>query len=111
MPPAQILIVDDRPDNLVAMEAVLGDSPEYVLVMASSGAEAIQKVEQNDFALILLDIQMPKMDGYQTAQRIKQLERGKDVPIIMVTAIYREDPNITTGPQPRQTEPDDEIPF
>lgn len=94
---AKILIVDDRPDNLLTMEAVLKDSPEYELMTASSGSEAIKLVENNDFALILLDIQMPQMDGYQAAQRMKQMDRGKDVPIIMVTAIYKEDPYILKG--------------
>jgi CheY-like chemotaxis protein len=54
-------------------------------------------VKHMDFALILLDIQMPVMDGYETAVEIKKLERGKNVPIVMVTAIFREDPHILKG--------------
>jgi CheY-like chemotaxis protein len=95
--PANILVVDDHPDNLVAMEAVFKDSPEYHLVTASSGSEAIKRVTETEFALILLDIQMPEMDGYETAKRIKQLEHSKDVPIMLVTAIYKEDPHVLKG--------------
>jgi len=95
--PAKILIVDDRPDNLLVMEAVLKDSPEYQILTASSGLAAIELVRQHPFALILLDIQMPQMDGYETARRIKQMDQGKDVPIIMVTAIYTEDPHVLKG--------------
>ena len=64
-----ILVVDDQPANLLALEAVLG-SPDYNLVYAHSGAEALNHVERIEFALILLDVQMPVMDGYETAQRI-----------------------------------------
>ena len=95
--PANILIVDDRPDNLLVMKAVLEGSPDYVITTASSGAEAIELVKQMDLALILLDIQMPVMDGYETAVEIKKLERGKDIPIVMITAIFREEPHILKG--------------
>ncbi len=63
--PANILIVDDRPDNLLVLSAVLEGSPDYKITTASSGWEAIELVKQIDFALILLDIQMPVMDGYE----------------------------------------------
>src|ERR1700730_160055 len=86
--PANILIVDDRPENLIVMKAVLEGSPDYMITTASSGAEAIELVKMMDFALILLDIQMPVMDGYETAVEMKKLERGKNVPIVMVTAIF-----------------------
>jgi CheY-like chemotaxis protein len=95
--PANILIVDDRPDNLLVLLAVLEGSPDYKITTALCGAEAIDLVKKIDFALILLDIQMPEMDGYEAAVEIKKLERGKNVPIIMVTAIYREDPHILRG--------------
>lgn len=95
--PANILIVDDRSDNLFVMKAVLEGSPDYKIITALSGAEAIELVKQMDFALILLDIQMPVMDGYETAVEIKKLERGKNVPIMMVTAIFREDPHVMKG--------------
>jgi PAS domain S-box-containing protein len=95
--PANVLIVDDRPDNLLVLRAVLEGSPDYRILEASSGREAIELVKQTDFALILLDIQMPIMDGYETAKEIKKLERGKNVPIVMVTAIFREDPHVLKG--------------
>ncbi len=94
---ANILIVDDRPDNLFVLETVLKDSPEYNVVSATSGQEAIEHVKNMDFALILLDIQMPVMDGFQTAAKIKSMDRGRDIPIIMVTAIYKEDPHVLKG--------------
>ncbi len=95
--PATILVVDDRPDNIFVMEAVLKENPEYAVMTASSGAEAIELVKQYDFALILLDVQMPGLNGYETATAIKALERGHTIPIIMVTAIYNEDPHILKG--------------
>ena len=79
------------------MKAVFEDSLTYKVVTASSGFEAIEIVKKTDLALILLDIQMPGMDGYQTAKAIKALDRGKDVPIMMVSAIYKEDPHILQG--------------
>ncbi|MDZ4677456.1 MAG: response regulator [Oligoflexia bacterium] len=94
---ANILLVDDRPENLFVLESVLKEAPEYKLFMANSGAEAIELVKITDFALILLDIQMPDMDGYETASNIKLLERGRDVPIVMVTAIFKEDPHVIKG--------------
>ena len=96
--PVKILIVDDTAANLVALEAVL-ETPDRVLVRANSGLEAIRIVdaEQEPFAAILLDVQMPGVDGYETAQRIKRLPQGKDVPIIFVTAIYKEDEHVQKG--------------
>jgi len=79
------------------MQAVFENSSTYNVVTANSGLEAIEIVKKTDLALILLDIQMPGMDGYQTSAAIKKLERGKDVPIMMVSAIYKEDPHILQG--------------
>jgi len=79
------------------MQAVFENSSTYNVVTATSGLEAIEIVKKTDLALILLDIQMPGMDGYQTSAAIKKLERGKDVPIMMVSAIYKEDPHILQG--------------
>ncbi|PYT18701.1 MAG: hypothetical protein DMG59_03250 [Acidobacteria bacterium] len=95
--PAHILLVDDRPDNLLVMQSLLEDDPEYNIVTASSGAEAIELVKKIDFALIVLDVQMPDMDRFETAASIKRLRRGKDVPIMMVTAIYSEAPYFLKG--------------
>src|SRR5437899_673252 len=77
--PAHILIVDDRADNLLVMQSLLEGCPEYNIVAASSGADAIELVKKIDFALILLDVQMAEMDGFETAAFIKRLPGGKDV--------------------------------
>ena len=82
---AKILLVDDRAANLVALEAILGSLNE-TLVRAGSGEDAPRALLHDDFALILLDAQMPGMDGFETATRIKARERTKDVPIIFLTA-------------------------
>jgi len=88
---ASILLVDDRPENLLALEAILAPLDQD-LVRASSGEEALRKLLRADFALILLDAQMPGMDGFETAARIKRRLRTKDVPIIFLTAVDK-DPN------------------
>lgn len=94
--PVSILIVDDKPANLLALEAVLGQL-EYRLVRANSGAEAIGLVEKEPFAAVLLDIQMPGLDGYETARRIKRMPHGRDIPIMFVTAVYKEDSDMRRG--------------
>ncbi len=83
---AKILLVDDRPENLVALEAVLG-ALDQTLVRASSGEEALKALLTDDFAVILLDVQMPGLDGFETAAHIKRRERTKDIPIIFLTAV------------------------
>jgi len=94
----KLLLVDDKPANLLALEAVLGDT-EFDLVRANSGPQALELIRQHDFALVLLDIQMPDMDGFETARRIKELPQGVDLPIIFITAIYNEDPYVRKGYQ------------
>ena len=83
-----ILIVDDRAENLLALEAIL-DSPKYELVRANSGEEAIRHVERRDFSVVLLDVQMPTLDGFETAMRLRSVVDGSraTVPIIFETAI------------------------
>jgi len=83
---AKILLVDDRPENLLALEAILS-SLDQELVRATSGEEALRALLHEDFALILLDAQMPGMDGFETASRIKRRERSKSIPIIFLTAV------------------------
>ncbi|PKV85676.1 two-component system response regulator [Streptomyces sp. TLI_146] len=81
---ASILLVDDMEDNLVALEAVLGSLNEP-LVRARSGEEAMKALLRRTFAVVLLDVRMPGMDGFETATNIKRLDQTKDVPIIFLT--------------------------
>ena len=95
-PQVDILIVDDHEENLLALEAILAD-PAYNLVRASSGREALKEVLKRDFALILLDVAMPDMDGYETAELIRGRERSRQTPIIFLTAYYRSDSHVFRG--------------
>jgi signal transduction histidine kinase/DNA-binding response OmpR family regulator len=85
MEPVEILAVDDHPENLVALEGIL-NRPEYRIVKALSGAEALKHVLRHDFALILLDVMMPRMDGFETASLVRAREASRDTPIIFLTA-------------------------
>jgi CheY-like chemotaxis protein len=82
----RVLIVDDRQDNLLALEAILSGMPVQT-VAVDSGEAALKQLLLNDFALILLDAQMPEMDGFETAQRIRQRERTRGIPIVFLTAV------------------------
>src|SRR5262249_5362828 len=91
-----LLVVDDTPVNLMTLEAVLSD--ENNLVLARSGPEAIAMMEKRkDIDLVLMDVQMPHMDGFETAARIKQIDGCADVPIIFITAVYSEDAFVKRG--------------
>jgi CheY-like chemotaxis protein len=93
---ANVLAVDDKPANLIALEAVLGS--EFNLICVNSGAEAIETLQRrHDICTILMDLQMPEMDGFEAAARIKKLSGCEDIPIIFITAIYNEDPFIRKG--------------
>lgn len=83
---ANILLVDDHPENLLVLETTL-ESLGQNLVRANSGHEALKHVLKEDFAVILLDVQMPEMDGFETAVLIRERERSKTTPIIFVTAV------------------------
>ena len=83
--PVNILVVDDRPAKLIAMEALLADLGENVVCVAS-GADALRQLPERDFAVILLDVNMPDMDGFETAALIRQRPRWQHVPIIFMTA-------------------------
>jgi len=87
--PAKILLVDDREENLLALEAILGGLG-HELLRATSGQQALKHLLVEDVSLILLDVQMPEMDGYDTAAHIKSRPRTQDIPIIFLTAIDRE---------------------
>ncbi|MDD2732984.1 MAG: response regulator [Desulfuromonadaceae bacterium] len=80
-----ILLVDDRPGNLLSLEALLGDNG-YDLVRATSGNEALHLTLKQDFALVLLDVQMPEMDGFETAELMHANPKTRHIPIIFVTA-------------------------
>lgn len=83
---AKILMVDDRPENLLALEAIL-QGLGHDLLKAASGEEALKRLLTEDVAVILLDVQMPGMDGFETAAHIKKRERTRDIPILFLTAI------------------------
>lgn len=91
-----ILMVDDRPENLLALEAVL-TNPEYNLLGVTSGEEALKWVLKESFAVILLDVQMPGLNGFETAKLIKAREKSKDIPIIFITAISQAAEHVIEG--------------
>ena len=91
-----ILLVDDRPENLMALEAILGNLGVN-LIKASSGEEALRALLREDVAVILLDVQMPGMDGFETAEFIRARRLSKDTPIIFITAIGKSDEQIRRG--------------
>ena len=88
--PPRILLVDDQPENLSALEAVL-EGCGAGTVRATSGAEALRKLLDDDFALILLDVRMPEMDGFETAQLVHRRKRSRATPIVFLTA-HGDDP-------------------
>jgi CheY-like chemotaxis protein len=96
IPPPKVLIVDDTPENLVALEVVLEDS-DCEVVCAGSGNDALGKLLKSDFALVLLDVQMPIMDGFEVAELMRANKRTAHVPIIFVTANSRDDRNVKRG--------------
>jgi CheY-like chemotaxis protein len=92
----KVLIVDDKPANHLALAAVLEEDHE--LRFANSGPEAIEMLERSpDVDVILMDVHMPEMDGFECALRIKKTERIRDIPIIFVTAVYQDDPFVKRG--------------
>src|SRR6202166_950389 len=93
---ASILMVDDRPANLVALEAIL-EPLGAQLVKASSGEEALKSVEEGDFAVILMDVRMPGMDGLRAIELIKQREESARIPIILLTAVSIDTSDIAGG--------------
>jgi PAS domain S-box-containing protein len=95
-PRASILVVDDHPPNLVALEAILGPLG-HELVMARSGEEALRHILHREFALILLDVQMADMNGFETAGLIKQHPRSRHIPIIFITAVSRDAVHVFRG--------------
>src|SRR5262252_877778 len=94
--PVKILLVDDQPENLLSAGAVLESLGEEV-ILAESGREALRHLLEHDFAVILLDIMMPEMDGFETAALIRQRERSRLTPIIFLTALGRSEEHIRRG--------------
>lgn len=92
----RILAVDDHKPNLLALEAIL-DPLGVDIVSVTSGEDALIEVLRSDFALILMDVQMPNLDGYATTSLIKKRQKSKHVPVIFLTAISREEAHIFKG--------------
>src|SRR5687767_14588050 len=91
-----ILIVDDLPEKILVYRTVLEELGQTI-VTASSGAEALRQVLRNEFAVILLDVNMPDMNGFETARLIRQRKLSAHVPIIFLTAFADDEPRATEG--------------
>src|SRR3954453_23815179 len=96
MDPVKILLVDDQSENLLSAGAVL-ESLGQEVILAESGREALRHLLDNDFAVILLDVMMPDMDGFETAALVRQRERSRLTPIIFLTALGRSDEHMRRG--------------
>jgi PAS domain S-box-containing protein len=94
--PSNILIVDDEPSNLLALEAIL-EPLSVNLVRATSGKEALRHTLKDDYAVVLLDVQMPEIDGFETAELLRKRARTRDVPIIFLTAISKDRKFVSRG--------------
>jgi two-component sensor histidine kinase len=94
--PINILIVDDEPKNLTVLESIL-DNPDYRLIRAGSGEEALLALLADEFALVILDIHMPGMSGFELARMVKTRKKTANVPIIFLTAYYNEDQHVLEG--------------
>ena len=92
----KILIVDDRPENLVTLKRVLGDL-DIELVEATNGNDALKATLYHDFALALLDIQMPGMDGYELASILREEEKTANLPFVFISAVYTDNLNVFKG--------------
>lgn len=95
-PPTSILLVDDDPKNLLALEAIL-ESPDHRLVKAQTADEALLALMREDYAAIVLDVQMPDLNGIELARLIKQRKRTQHIPILFLTAHYRENEHAVLG--------------
>lgn len=94
--PVCILVVDDVPSNLVALEAVLEPLGQELL-LARSGDEALALLETHDCALVLMDVHMPVLDGYQTVEAIRQRQHLRHLPVMFLTAMFRDDSSARRG--------------
>src|SRR4051812_42775789 len=96
--PVNVLLVDDRPENLLALQAILDPLGEN-LVLANSGEEALTRLLKDDYALVLLDVMMPGMDGLETSRHMKRRAKSAAIPIIFLTANNPDDRLILEGYQ------------
>lgn len=96
LPPSKVLVVDDNLQNLELLEAYLEELDFVTTISATDGQGCLKKVESEKPDLILLDIMMPRMSGYEVCQKLKSDPETKDIPIIMVTALY-EDGDVERG--------------
>ena len=94
----KILMVDDQPANLVSLEALL-EEEDRELIKATSGPDALKILLKDDISLVLLDVQMPGMDGFEVAELMRQRKDTQAIPIIFVTAISKEDKYVFRGYQ------------
>lgn len=92
----RVLIVDDRPENLLAMENLL-ENPDVVIIRAESGAQALSTLLLQDIALVLLDVQMPDMDGFEVAELMRSNPKTQGIPIIFITAMSKEQEYVFKG--------------
>ncbi|MBC5772567.1 hybrid sensor histidine kinase/response regulator [Pontibacter sp. KCTC 32443] len=96
--PVKILLVDDKVENLVSLESLLAKEDEHIsYIFANSGEEALKVALQEELALILLDVQMPGMNGYEVARYLRDISKTRDIPIIFVTAINEQDAHVIEG--------------
>ena len=95
-PKVNVLLVDDQPSNLLALEAILAGEG-LNLVRAPTGEQALMRVLDDDYAAILMDVQMPGMDGFETAELIRQRDRSKHTPILFLTAFQSTEAQIQRG--------------
>jgi two-component system, sensor histidine kinase len=92
----KILLVDDRTENLISLEMILADF-DVTFIRATSGMEALRKTLNDEFALVILDVQMPGMDGYETLSLMRKRRKTKYLPVIFVSAIHQSDLHIVKG--------------
>ncbi|MDH4320263.1 MAG: response regulator [Desulfobulbaceae bacterium] len=96
---AKILLVDDRPENLHAMRITLKPLEDVEIYTAQSGNEGLALMTEHDFAVVLMDVQMPEMDGFETAALMQNLKTTRNIPIIFVTAISKDEEHVFKGYQ------------
>jgi PAS domain S-box-containing protein len=92
-----ILLVDDQPNNLLALESILTEMGGLTLTKATSGIAALRHLLEHEYAVVLLDVQMPELDGFETAALIRQRDRSRETPIIFLTALSRSETNVFRG--------------